>query len=46
MSIGSIGSTLSFYQQDQNYWSQVQNEDAATSADAALINVMGQAETN
>jgi len=46
MSVGSIGSTPSFYQQDQSYWSQAQNEASAQSADAALINVMGQAETN
>ena len=46
MSVGSIGSTSSFYQQDQAYWSQAQSEAAATSASDALINVMGQAETN
>jgi hypothetical protein len=44
MSIGSIGSSPSFYQQDQDYWNQAKNEDAATSADNALINVMGNAE--
>lgn len=46
MSVGSIGSTPSFYQQDQAYWSNAQNEDAATSADDALINVMATAEVN
>jgi hypothetical protein len=46
MAVGSIGSSPSFFQQDQNYWSQAQAEDQATSADAALINVMGGAETN
>jgi hypothetical protein len=46
MSIGSIGSTPSFYQQDQAYWSNAQSEDAATSAADALINVMGTAEVN
>jgi hypothetical protein len=46
MAIGSVGSTPSFYQQDQNYWSQAQAEDQASSADASLIDVMGEAETN
>jgi hypothetical protein len=46
MAIGSVGSTPSFYQQDQSYWSQAQAEDQASSANDALINVMGQAETN
>ena len=36
----------SFYAQDQNYWSQAQAQSQASSADAALINVMGTAETN
>jgi trimeric autotransporter adhesin len=42
MSIQSI----SFYQQDQNYWSQAQAQSQATAADTSLINVMGTAETN
>lgn len=42
MSIQSI----SFYQQDQNYWQNAQAQSQAQSADAALINVMAQAETN
>jgi peptidoglycan DL-endopeptidase CwlO len=42
MGIGSI----SFWQQDQNYWQQAQAQSSASSADDALINVMGQAETN
>lgn len=46
MSVGGIGSSLSFYQQDQNYWNEAQAQSQASSADAALINVMGQAETN
>lgn len=45
MGIGSIGS-VSFYQQDQNYWQQAQAQSSAQSADASLINVMGQAEVN
>ena len=46
MSVGSIGSTPSFYQQDQAYWSNAQSAAAATSADDALINVMATAEVN
>jgi trimeric autotransporter adhesin len=46
MSVGGIGGTSSFYQQDQSYWSQAQAQSNASSADASLINVMGQAETN
>src|SRR5580658_9151074 len=46
MSIGGIGSTPSFYQQDQAYWNNAQNEEAVTSANDALINVMGTAEVN
>jgi hypothetical protein len=46
MSVGSIGSTPSFFQQDQDYWNQAQNWDAVQSADAALINVMGTAEVD
>jgi hypothetical protein len=38
--------SVSFYQQDLNYWQKQQAEDQATSADNALINVMAQAETN
>jgi hypothetical protein len=36
----------SFYAQDQSYWSQAQAQSQASAADAALINVMGTAETN
>ena len=46
MSVGGIGSTPSFYQQDQAYWSNARSEDAVRSADDALINVMGTAEVN
>jgi hypothetical protein len=38
--------SVSFYQQDLNYWSKSHAESQATSASNALINVMGQAETN
>jgi hypothetical protein len=46
MAIGSIGSSTSFWQQDQSYWSEAQAQGAASSADDSLIDVMGQAETN
>ena len=42
MGVGSI----SFYQQDQNYWNQQQSESQATSAQDSLINVMASAESN
>lgn len=42
MSINSV----SFYQQDQNYWQKAQAESQAQSANASLIDVMGQAEVN
>jgi hypothetical protein len=38
--------SLSFFQQNQNYWQQQQAWSQAQSADSALINVMGQAEVN
>jgi hypothetical protein len=44
MSIGGIGSTPSFYSQDQSYWSNAQAQDAAQSAASSLISVMGNAE--
>jgi hypothetical protein len=43
MSTGSIGSSTSFWSQDQSYWSDQQSEASASSASAALINVMGDA---
>jgi hypothetical protein len=46
MSVGSIGSTSSFWQDDQNYWGQAQAQSQASAAADALINVMGQAEVN
>lgn len=46
MSIGGIGSTSSFWQQDQSYWSHARAQSQASAADDALINVMGTAEVN
>jgi hypothetical protein len=37
---------VSFYQQDQSFWSKAHAQSQATSASNALINVMGQAEVN
>lgn len=44
MGTGSIGS-VPFWQQDQNYWTNVQAENQATSATSALISSMGNAMT-
>jgi hypothetical protein len=41
MGIGSI----SFYQQDQNYWSNLQAQNQASTAESSLISAMGSAET-
>jgi hypothetical protein len=46
MTIGSSTSSTSFWQQDQNYWSNVQAENQATSAGNALITEMGSAVSN
>lgn len=46
MSIGSIGSTPSFWQQDQSYWQQAQENDNATAATDSVINAISSAETN
>ncbi len=42
MGIGGI----SFYQQDQNYWSNLQAQNQASTAEASLISAMGAAITN
>jgi len=42
MTVGSI----SFWQQDQNYWAQAQQNDQTQSESTALINVMADAMTN
>ena len=41
MGIGSI----SFYQQDQSYWSNLQAQNQASTAESSLISAMGSAET-
>lgn len=45
MSIGGIGSSTSFWQQDQNYWSQQQSEAQSTAAENDLVSVMSSAQT-
>ena len=42
----AIGSTPSFWQQDQSYWQQAQENDNSTSATDSVINAIGSAETN
>ncbi|MGA7787841.1 MAG: hypothetical protein WCA56_06720, partial [Xanthobacteraceae bacterium] len=44
-SVGGIGSSVSFWQQDQNYWTNVQAQNQAQSASSALITSMGDAIT-
>jgi hypothetical protein len=46
MSIGSIGSTPSLWQQDQNYWNDQQSWDSTSAASTSLITAMATAETN
>jgi hypothetical protein len=46
MSIGGIGGTSSFWQQDQNYWSPQQGWGSTISATNSLMNAMSAAETN
>jgi hypothetical protein len=46
MGISSIGSTPSFWQQDQNYWQQAEENDNATAASDSVINAISTAETN
>jgi mating pheromone-induced death protein 2 len=45
MSVGSVGS-LSFWQQDQNYWSTAQQNEQTQSLNAAVINAMFNAQSN
>src|SRR5487761_777561 len=45
MGIGSIGSTQSFWQQDQSFWQQSKQADNYLAASASVINAIGTAET-
>ena len=46
MGVGGIGSTTSFWQDDQSYWSQQQGASSSSAASTALINAIGSAETS
>jgi hypothetical protein len=46
MSTGGIGSTPSFWQQDQSYWQQAQSNDSSIAATNSVINAMSAAETS
>ncbi len=46
MSIGSVGGTTSFWQQDQNYWQQAQENDNSTAATTSVIDAISSAETS
>lgn len=45
MSIGTIGSTPSFWQQDQSYWEQARANDSSTAATNSVINAISAAQT-
>ncbi len=45
MSIGSTGS-ISFWQQDQNYWSQQKSEAQSTAAETSLVSAMATAQAS
>jgi hypothetical protein len=46
MGTGAIGSTSSFWQQDQSYWQQAQSNDSSVAASDSVINAMSSAETS
>jgi len=46
MAIGGIGSTPSFWQQDQTFWQQARENDSSTAATDSVINAISSAETN
>jgi hypothetical protein len=46
MTIGSIGGSTSFWQQDQDYWNNARSQNQSTSAENAVIDVMGSAMAN
>jgi hypothetical protein len=48
MSIGGIGSSgsISFWQQDQNYWSQQKSDAQSTAAETSLVSAMATAEAS
>ncbi len=44
MSVASIGSTPSFWQQDQNFWQEGKARDQTLAVDTELTNVMANAQ--
>lgn len=46
MSVGSIGSGTSFWQQDQSFWQQSQSTDNTIAASDSIINAISSAETS
>ena len=46
MAVGSIGGSVSFWQQDQNFWLQGKQKDNSLSATTSVINAISSAETN
>ena len=46
MSTGGIGSSTSFWQQDQSYWQQASSNDSSISATDSVINAISSAETS
>jgi hypothetical protein len=46
MAIGSIGSTPSFWQQDQDYWQNAKQSDNYQAATSSVINAIASAQTN
>jgi hypothetical protein len=46
MSTGAIGSSTSFWQQDQSYWQQASSNDSSISATDSVINAISSAETS
>jgi hypothetical protein len=46
MGTGSIGSSTSFWQQDQSYWQQASSNDSSISATDSVINAISSAETS
>ena len=46
MTIGSLGSSTSFWQQDQNFWQKSKQNENSIAATNSVINAMASAETN
>lgn len=46
MAVGSIGGSVSFWQQDQNFWQRSKQSDNGLAATTSVINAISSAETN